>query len=227
MEASAFVFVGDTGTRVSVWNLHLPACDGRNPCADRTPRSDVGRGSASDRMSSWSLHGRLAFARPVVGNYGHELFARFTTASQTGSFTAISPASGTSLIGRNDPSARGSLRASNLQCRLYGDESEGSVGATRPGAVGHRAGRAALKQTLSSGAPSQPPAGKASGLLGTNLRCCHSEQSTPPRFNGAAQVKCRITDSADACESRCWNGLSSLSISRAHVSPARVPVPGA
>jgi hypothetical protein len=35
-------------------------------------------------------------------------------------------------VGRNDSSARGGLRASNLQRRISGDESEGSAVATRP-----------------------------------------------------------------------------------------------
>jgi hypothetical protein len=40
-----------------------------------------------------------------------------------------------SAPGRNDSLANGSLRASNFQCRLSGDESEGSAVATRPEAA--------------------------------------------------------------------------------------------
>jgi len=41
----------------------------------------------------------------------------------------------TTVVGRNDASANGSLRSSDFQCQLSGDESEGSDVATRPKAA--------------------------------------------------------------------------------------------
>jgi hypothetical protein len=53
-------------------------------------------------------------------------------ASPTDSFRAMRSGQRMSLEGRNDSSASGSLRASNLQRRLSDDESEGAAVATRP-----------------------------------------------------------------------------------------------
>jgi len=62
----------------------------------------------------------------------------------------------TTVVGRNDSSANGSLRSSDFQCQLSGDESEGSDVATRPEANGRGA-------ALGGG-------DAASGVVGTSAR---------------------------------------------------------
>jgi hypothetical protein len=57
---------------------------------------------------------------------------------------------GISASGRNGSLANGGLQASTFQCRLSGDESEGSAVATRPEAEGREFGPDAAKRTSTS-----------------------------------------------------------------------------